>query len=56
MAIKKMRGTPVEPADYPFMLRTNDGIVLADRRMDLASASHCEAPMFEYFQLGKNGS
>ena len=56
MTIKKMRGTPVEPADYPFMLRTNDGIVLADRRMDLAGASHCEAPMFEYFQLGKNGS
>ena len=38
MAIKKMRGTPVEPADYPFMLRTGDGIVLADRRLDLVPA------------------
>ena len=51
MAVKKMRGTPVEPSDYPFMLRTGDGIVLADRPLDLAAASPCEAPMFEYFQL-----
>jgi hypothetical protein len=36
------------------MLRTGDGIVLADRRLDLAGASPCEAPMFEYFQLGKH--
>jgi circadian clock protein KaiC len=49
LTIRKMRGTAIEPADYPFVLVPNEGIVLADRS---AGTSVCqgEPQIFEYFE------
>lgn len=51
LSIKKMRGTAIEPDDYPFTLRAADGIALANH-LELAVAPS-EGPMFEYFHLGE---
>lgn len=56
MTIKKMRGTPVEPADYPFALTANDGIVLTHEPAGKTFARHADAPMFEYLDLSKKES
>jgi circadian clock protein KaiC len=52
MTIKKMRGTPVEPNDHRFVIRQNEGIVLADR----PAVATAEVPMFELFDLAKRES
>jgi circadian clock protein KaiC len=56
LTVKKMRGTPVEPAEYPFVLQANDGIVLTDCPARTASLGVAELPMFEYFELPKKNS
>ncbi|HEV8719646.1 MAG TPA: ATPase domain-containing protein [Candidatus Binatia bacterium] len=53
LTIRKMRGTAVEPADYPFVLVQNDGIVLADRSAGITSARDGEAQILEYFAPAK---
>jgi circadian clock protein KaiC len=50
LTIRKMRGTAIEPADYPFVLVPNEGIVLADRPAGVASACQGEPQIFEYFE------
>jgi circadian clock protein KaiC len=52
MTIKKMRGTAVEPNDYRFAIRKNDGIVLLDR----PGLPPGEPPMFELFEPAKKDS
>jgi circadian clock protein KaiC len=49
LTIRKMRGTAIEPADYPFVLVPNEGIVLADRSAGRASDCQGEPQIFEYF-------
>jgi circadian clock protein KaiC len=53
LAIRKMRGTAIEPADYPFVLVQNEGIVLVDRSAGLASVCAGEPQIFEYFEPAK---
>jgi circadian clock protein KaiC len=50
LTIRKMRGTAIEPADYPFVLVQNEGIVLADRLAGIASICQGEPQIFEYFE------
>jgi circadian clock protein KaiC len=49
LTIRKMRGTAIEPADYPFVLVPNEGIALADRSAGRASVCQGEPQIFEYF-------
>ena len=49
LTIRKMRGTAIEPADYPFVLVPNEGIVLANRSAGRASVCQGEPQIFEYF-------
>jgi KaiC/GvpD/RAD55 family RecA-like ATPase len=53
LTVRKMRGTAIEPADYPFVLVQNEGIVLADRPTGIASVCAGEPQIFEYFELTK---
>jgi circadian clock protein KaiC len=53
LTIRKMRGTAIEPADYPFVLVQNEGIVLADRSAGIASVREGEPEIFEYFEPTK---
>jgi len=53
LTIRKMRGTAIEPADYPFVLVPNEGIVLADCAAGIASVRKGDPPIFEYFELAK---
>ena len=50
LTIRKMRGTAIEPADFPFVLVPNEGIVLADRAAGRASVCQGEPQIFEYFE------
>jgi len=52
LTIKKMRGTAVEPNDHRFVIRQNDGIVLADGPGVITA----ELPMFELFEFAKRES
>jgi circadian clock protein KaiC len=54
LSIRKMRGTAIEPGDYPFVLVHNEGIVLGDRSASRASTCQTEPHIFEYFDLPKN--
>ena len=56
LTIKKIRGTPVEPAEHPFALSANDGIVLAEYTGGKSSLDHSEPPMFEFFEFTKKNS
>jgi circadian clock protein KaiC len=53
LTIRKMRGTAIEPADYPFVLVQNEGIVLADSSASLTSVHDGKPQIFEYFELAK---
>ena len=53
LTIRKMRGTAIEPGDYPFVLVHNEGIVLGDRSASRASTCQTEPHIFEYFDLPK---
>ena len=53
LTIRKMRGTAIEPADYPFVLVPNEGIVLADCAAGTASVRKGDPQIFEYFELKK---
>ena len=53
MTIKKMRGTATEPADYRFVIRHGEGIVLLDRLGVKAGDSCAEPPIFEFFDPAK---
>jgi circadian clock protein KaiC len=53
LTIRKMRGTAIEPADYPFALVPNEGIVLADCSTSIASVGAGDPEIFEYFELAK---
>jgi circadian clock protein KaiC len=53
LTIRKMRGTAIEPADYPFVLVPTEGIVLADCAAGIASVRKGDPPIFEYFELAK---
>ena len=53
LTIRKMRGTAIEPADYPFVLVQNEGIVLADSSTSLTSVHDGKPQIFEYFELAK---
>ncbi len=53
LTIRKMRGTAIEPADYPFVLVPNEGIVLADCSTSVASVGASDPQIFEYFELTK---
>jgi circadian clock protein KaiC len=53
LTIRKMRGTAIEPGDYPFVLVHNEGIVLGDRSASKASTRQTEPHIFEYFDLPK---
>jgi len=53
LTIRKMRGTAIEPGDYPFVLVHNEGIVLGDRSDSKASTRQTEPHIFEYFDLPK---
>jgi circadian clock protein KaiC len=53
LSIRKMRGTAIEPGDYPFVLVHNEGIVLGDRSASRASTCQTEPHIFEYFDLPK---
>ncbi len=55
LTIRKMRGTAIEPGDYPFVLVHNEGIVLGDRSASRASTCQTEPHIFEYFDLTKKG-
>ncbi len=56
VTIKKMRGTPVEPGNFPFAILANDGIVLTSCRAGEVSRMDGPAPMFEFFHLSKRQS
>jgi len=50
LTIRKMRGTPVAPGEFPFEINAAHGIVWQERAAP-AAAQTAAAPMFEYFQL-----
>jgi KaiC/GvpD/RAD55 family RecA-like ATPase len=50
LTIRKMRGTPVPPGEFPFEINSAHGIVLHDRAAP-AAVEAATAPMFEHFQL-----
>jgi circadian clock protein KaiC len=52
MTIKKMRGTAVEPGDWQFVIRKNDGITLVER----PGVAAAELSMFELFEPAKKES
>jgi len=56
VTIKKMRGTPVEPGDFPFAILANDGIVLTNCPAGEVSPGDRQAPMFEFFRPSKKQS
>lgn len=50
LTIRKMRGTPVAPGEFSFVISPNAGIVMQNH--DAAPSSHDTTPsMFEYFEL-----
>lgn len=53
LSIKKMRGTAVEPADYPFKLLTGKGLVLDSRLADIVVTMEPAARGLEFFELPK---
>jgi circadian clock protein KaiC len=54
LTIRKMRSTAIEPADYPFVLIPNEGIVLTDRSAGIVSVCQGEPQIFESFETAKN--
>jgi circadian clock protein KaiC len=55
LAVKKMRGTPVEPSQYPFSIVKDHGIVLLspDKTPIVATAEEGSFQGLEFFQLPK---
>jgi circadian clock protein KaiC len=52
LTIRKMRGTPVLPAEYRFEISADTGIVLQSGSANPSiSIKPAAAPMFEYFEL-----
>ena len=56
LTIKKMRGTPVEPADFPFSIVPKQGMVLANHSVREIPPVECRAPMFELFEPSRRQS
>ena len=52
--IKKMRHTPVEPGDYPFVMVQNQGIVMVDRPVAPDLPRQTEPQFFRSFEPAKN--
>jgi circadian clock protein KaiC len=52
--IKKMRGTPVQPAELPFKIVTDIGLVLDGEVHTTVVAQAAAAPALEFFELPKN--
>lgn len=50
MRIKKMRHTAAEPADYPFVMIRNEGIMLTDRPCGSDLPRPAESPLFQTFE------
>jgi circadian clock protein KaiC len=48
LVVRKMRGTPIAPAEYPFEITSSAGIILQDNG---AAPSATATATFEYFQL-----
>lgn len=51
--IKKMRHTPVEPGDYPFVMVKNEGIVFVDSPAAADLPRQSESPFFQSFEPSK---
>jgi len=54
LTIRKMRGTPVVPGDYPFEISSNAGIVMLNGAVDPITTPAIQQPappMFEFFEL-----
>ncbi|HVO91452.1 MAG TPA: ATPase domain-containing protein [Terriglobales bacterium] len=56
LTIKKMRGTATDPADYRFVIRRGDGIVLVGQPGTKSGNACTDSPMFELFDLTKKDS
>jgi len=54
--VKKMRHTPVEPGDYPFMMMKNEGIVLLDSPSGIDLPRPAESHFFQSFEPAKKES
>jgi circadian clock protein KaiC len=53
LTVKKMRGTAVIPASYPFTIAQSEGIVLSGDPTVVGSCAFVEPRMFEFFELKK---
>jgi circadian clock protein KaiC len=56
LRIKKMRGIPVEPAEYPFRLVTGKGFVLDSPKPEIGCDQEPASQALEFFELPKDGS
>ena len=56
LSIKKMRGIPVEPAEYPSKIVTGKGLVLNGQDQELAFAEAPPAQALEFFELPKENT
>lgn len=50
LRIKKMRHTAVEPADYPFVMVRNEGIVFTDKPSAPEAPRQADSPLFQTFE------
>lgn len=53
LSIKKMRGTAVQPAELPFKIVTEDGLVLEVQNHHPVAGQDPAAPSLEFFELPK---
>jgi len=53
LSIKKMRGTAVEPAEYPFKLVTGKGVVLDSHGAEAAPSAEPVTEPLQFFELPK---
>ena len=52
LTIRKMRGTPVAPGEYPFDISPHAGIVMQNRANDFPiPVKDTQPSMFEHFEL-----